>query len=118
MPNATFVLKEPSGKNKTLVYLLYRYNGQKLKYSTGQKIVPKYWNEEKQRARETRQFSGYGEFNSLLNNLESRVDTDYRKLLNDNVAPNPELLKKGLDEVLKKNHRPQKLTFLRFINEF
>ena len=38
MPQATFVLKEPTSKEETLIYLLYRFNGSKLKYSTGQKI--------------------------------------------------------------------------------
>jgi hypothetical protein len=63
MPQATFVLKEPTSKDETLVYLLYRFNGAKLKYSTGQKITPKYWNPENQRAREVRAFK-YGEFRS------------------------------------------------------
>lgn len=44
MPQATFVLKEPTSKEGMLVYLLYRFNGTKLKYSTGQKINPKFWN--------------------------------------------------------------------------
>ena len=40
MPQSRFVLKEPNSKNETLVYLLYRFNNTKLKYSTGQKIYP------------------------------------------------------------------------------
>jgi hypothetical protein len=44
MPQATFVLKEPSSKEDTLVYMLFRFNGSKLKYSTVQKINPKFWN--------------------------------------------------------------------------
>jgi hypothetical protein len=51
MPEATFVLKEPNGTEPNLVYLLYRFNGSKLKYSTGWKIKPKFWNPEGQRAR-------------------------------------------------------------------
>ena len=72
MPNATFVLKEPKSKDETLVFMLYRFNGHKLKYSIGQKIKPKFWNDEKQRAKETRQFPGYGEFNGLLNKLDDQ----------------------------------------------
>jgi hypothetical protein len=53
MPQATFVLKEPNSKELTLVYLLYRYSGSKLKYFTGWKINPKFWNPESQRATET-----------------------------------------------------------------
>jgi hypothetical protein len=80
MPQATFVLKEPTSNEETLVYLLYRFNGSKLKYSTGQKIKPKYWNSTAQRAREVRGF-GYGEFNTLLNNLETEVNEAYRKYI-------------------------------------
>jgi hypothetical protein len=69
MPQASFVLKEPSSTSETLVYLLYRFNGSKLKFSVGQKILPKYWNRETQKAREVRMFK-YSEFNALLNNLE------------------------------------------------
>ena len=38
MPQATFVLKEPNSKDATLVYLLFSFNGSRLKYSTGQKL--------------------------------------------------------------------------------
>lgn len=88
MPQATFVLKQPTSKEETLVYLLYLFNGSKLKYSTGQKIKPKCWNPTTQRAREVRSF-GYGEFNTLLNNLEAEVNEAYRKLINDRKGPTP-----------------------------
>src|SRR6187549_3452032 len=117
MPNATFVLKEPTSKDETLVFLLYRYNGYKLKYSTGQKIAPKFWNTEKQRAKETRQFPDHDEFNTTLNNLQARVNSDFRTLLNDGTYPTPQKLKPGLDEVLMKGTKPQKLTFLVFVKE-
>lgn len=79
MPKATFVLKEPTSKEETLVYLLYRFNGSKLKFSTGQKINPRFWNPEPQRAREMKGFN-YAEFNQLLKNLSSIVHDEYRKL--------------------------------------
>ena len=90
MPNATFVLKEPTSKDETLVFMKYRFNGHKLKYSAGQNIKHKFWNEEKQRTKETRQFSGYGEFNGLLNKLEASVNDDYRKFINDRIRPTPD----------------------------
>src|SRR5215207_8453937 len=104
MPQATFVLKEPTAKDETLVYLLYRFNGQKLKYSSSQKINPKFWNPEKQRAKETRQFSGYAEFNSLLGNLESEIQNSYRKLINDKIVPTPDHLRADLNLFLQKNN--------------
>jgi hypothetical protein len=42
MPQATFVLKEPTSKEDTLIYMLYRFQGSKVKYSTGQKINPNF----------------------------------------------------------------------------
>ena len=42
MAEAKFVLKEPKSKEFTLIYLMYSFNDQRLKYSTGQKIIPKY----------------------------------------------------------------------------
>jgi hypothetical protein len=53
MAAARFILKQPKSKEPTLIYLLYRYNGIRFKYSTGWKILPKFWNAETQRARET-----------------------------------------------------------------
>lgn len=38
MPSTTFVLKEPTGQEATLVYLIFRFNGSKLKYSTVKKL--------------------------------------------------------------------------------
>src|SRR5689334_5922414 len=98
MPEATFVLKEPSSKEPSLVYLLFRFNGQRLKYSTGQKIHPKFWNEETQFARDTRQFPGASEFNTTLKNLASAVSNQYRKLINDSIAPTYNNLRPVLDE--------------------
>ena len=71
MPNAKFVLKEPSAKEETLIYLFYNYANQRLKYSTGEKINPKFWNSTKQRVKETSQFPEYPEFNQRqrLNNI-------------------------------------------------
>jgi len=118
MPNATFILKEPSSNEPTLIYLLYRFNGQKLKFSTGQKIHPKFWNEEKQRAKETRQFPGYTEFNGLLNNLDHKVNNAYRKLLNDGISPTPEKLREILNESLYKTDTSFKNDLISFARNF
>jgi len=104
MPQSSFVLKEPNSTEDTLVYLLFRFQNNKLKYSTSLKINPKFWNPENQRARETRAFRGYGEFNALLNNLDAEVHTAYRKLLNDKQVPTVELLRKALHTFMQKDN--------------
>jgi len=100
MPEAKFVLKEPNSTNKTLIYLFYNYNNQRLKYSTGEKINPKFWNSSKQRAKETSQFPEYPEFNQRLKNIESAINNSYRRLLNDNKLITPDLLKEELNSEL------------------
>lgn len=49
MATSTFVLKEPDAQRETLIYLIIRENGQRLKYSTGEKIHPDKWDAIRQR---------------------------------------------------------------------
>jgi integrase len=116
MPDAKFVLKEPNTKEPTLVYLFFYFNGQTLKYSTGQKINPKFWNSTSQTAKELRQFPEHAEFNSLLKNLKSCVANNYRRLINDNETPTPDKLKAGLNEFLQKEKKNDQ-DFIAFIEE-
>ncbi len=48
MAEVKFVLKEPKSKEATLIYLLFRFNNQKVKYSITEKIEPRFWNPDKQ----------------------------------------------------------------------
>ncbi len=102
MPDVRFNLKNKS-ETPTLISLIFRYNGQRLVYSTGQKIDPKFWNDQKQRVKETKQFSEYPEFNAFLNRLESETQTIYRRFLNNGVLPTMEDFKKELDTVTLRN---------------
>ena len=102
MPSNTFILKEPNSTEPTLIYLIFRFNNKRFKYSTSQKINPKFWNPENQTARTTIQFKEHIEFNALLKNLETIIHNTYRKLINDSIVPTTELLKIPLDEFLQK----------------
>lgn len=121
MATSTFVLKEPNSTEPTLVYLIFRYNNEKLKYSTGQKIKAKYWNpkKDKQRAKETKEFSGHSEFNTHLTKLENAAHNEYRRLLNDKIPVTPDLIKDALDIVRQKGHKQGKdlVSFGEYIKE-
>ena len=108
MPEAKFVLKEPSATEKTLVYLFYNYSNQRLKYSTGERIHPKFWNKTKQRVKEVAQFPEYPEFNQRLKNIETAVNTCYRRLLNDGKVITPDVLRKELNVELDKERLTSK----------
>jgi len=119
MAKVKFTLKEPNSKNETLIYLLYNYQYKRFKYSTGEKINPKFWNVKNQRAKESKNFPQYPEFNSRLDTLENGLNTTFRKLLNDGIQPNNELLKKELEfELDDKVLRQRKKTLFDFITEF
>lgn len=49
MASHSFVLKEPTSKEETLIYFIIRDKGKRLKLSTGIKIQPSKWDSEKQR---------------------------------------------------------------------
>ena len=93
MAKVKFILKEPSSKNDTLIYLFYNYQYKRFKYSTGEKINPKFWNERNQRAKESKKFPEYPEFNARLDKFQNCLNNAFRKLLNDNTQPNNELSK-------------------------
>lgn len=103
MAKAKFILKEPSSKTDTLVYMHYNYQYKRFKYSTGEKINPKFWNPKSQRAKESKQFREYPEFNSRLDKLENGMNTAFRRLLNDGIQPNNDILKKALEAELSGN---------------
>ena len=119
MANAKFILKEPKSKEETLIYMLFRYQYKRFKYSTGEKILPKFWNEDKQRVKETKQFPQYPEFNTRLSNFETAINTVFRRLLNDGIQPDNKMLKQALEAELSGNIlQPRKITFLDFVEQY
>lgn len=117
MAEATFVLKEPNGKEATLIYLLFRFNNEKIKYSTSEKIAPKYWNSEKQRVKEVRTFSEFQAINERLDTLAITVKNTYRSLINDQKIPTPFKLKEALDKSQFKSEFSKKTNLLQFVEE-
>ena len=49
LPKAKFNLRLPGGKNETLIYIVFRYRGKRLVYSTGYSVFPKDWDPKTQR---------------------------------------------------------------------
>ncbi|WP_274474211.1 site-specific integrase [Mangrovimonas aestuarii] len=119
MSKAKFILKEPNSKEETLVYLVYNYQYKRFKYSTREKINPKFWNGNEQRAKKSKQFPEYPEFNSRLDKIEYGINTAFRKLLNDGIQPNNTNLKEALeDEISDSIVKPNKTNFLGFVEKF
>ncbi|MFM9987373.1 tyrosine-type recombinase/integrase [Flavobacterium sp.] len=119
MSKAKFILKEPTSKEDTLIYLIYNYQYSRFKYSTGERINPKFWNVKTQRAKETKQFREYPEFNTKLDKIQNAIQNTFRKLLNDEIQPNNTILKLELEAALSGNLlKPKKQTFISFIENY
>ena len=119
MSKAKFILKEPNSKTESLIYMVYNYQYKRFKYSTGEKVNPKFWNVKTQRAKESKQFPEYPEFNTRLNTLENGINNVFRRLLNDGIQPNNILLKKHLNAELSGTILQPKLkTLFEWIDEF
>lgn len=105
MAKLRFYLKEPNQENATSIFLMFNYGsfeivkGKKryrpLKYYINESIEPKHWNKEEERARRT--YRQYSEFNTRLQAIEAAVYDTYRRLLNDNIEVNNDILKEELD---------------------
>ncbi|MBK6932468.1 MAG: site-specific integrase [Saprospirales bacterium] len=118
MPTANFYLKSGGTIPERLIYLFFSYNGYRLKYSTGHKIPTVFWNEEKQRARETNKYPQHSELNARLGNLAKEAERLHLKGLNSGRILAPDELRAGLDIFRgKAQHAPQRGLFA-FIENF
>ena len=115
MANVTFYLKEKQNLS-SLIFARFSFNyyevdiqGKKifktLKYSTQETINPSYWDKKKHRAKETKQFPQYPEFNQRLNNIENAIKDVYRKMLNDGEEVTPISLKAKLISYMERGHK-------------
>lgn len=105
MININFNLRQPKSKNKTPINAVIRFNNQKLVYPTGLKILPKYWTNEDQRAKQTTKFPEYPEFNTRLNTIKSDIDKVYTNYLNMNSNKIPSVSE--LKELIKFKLNPE-----------
>ena len=101
MASINFYLKEKGAQKETPIHLYIRYSGQRLVYSTGKMIHPKFWSEAKQQAREIKEFAQHKLFNNLLKNIQENASKHLLELENElERPPTTKELKKRLDDVL------------------
>ncbi len=117
MATVSFYLKKPEPvTGKALIYLQFKYNGQKLVYSFGQAIDPgksymedgkqrfKNWDHAKQRVKEKKATTADGDYliNDLLDNLEAVCKKAYKEELKNGI-PSPATLKQHLINFINQN---------------
>ena len=117
MAKVNFYLRNPNAKIETPIYLFYSFDNQRLKYSIGQNIHPKFWNPETQNSREKRDAKSYTAMNVLLKNIGNYVVDENLKAKSKGIRVTPEYLKTKLDEFLYKGLEKEK-DFFDYLNEY
>lgn len=118
MPEAKLILKEPKSSESTLIYAILRYNYQRFKYSTGEKISPQYWDAKSQIITQTKKFKNHVEINTRINNIANALENAYRKLLNDKINITNDKLKEELEIALEITEKKKHITFFEFIDKY
>lgn len=118
MPNVNFYLKEPDANAETLVSLHFAFNKKRLVYSTGFKILPRFWNKDKQRAVASKQFPQYPELNAYLERLSHETLNLYRRFLNEGKIPSVAQLKDELDLFTHRKAAAGETSLFGFIEQF
>src|SRR6266508_130343 len=121
MGEVNFYLKKPEASKKSLIYLQFRYNGEKLVFSFGQNINPKNWNYEKQRVKSNTQTTTDGKhsLNDLLDNLEKVSQSAYNNEIKNGV-PKPATLRRYLIDFMNQNDDagPDKPNLFKLMDRF
>ncbi|UTW62207.1 site-specific integrase [bacterium SCSIO 12741] len=108
MPSSSFLLRQPKTEKPTPITLRFRYGSKSpFKFPTGETILPKYWNEKQQQAREISEFPQYPEFNARLQKIKTAVYNAYRFLDNEHLPINNQTL---LEETRKRLNPTSKRT--------
>ena len=71
-----FYLDKPLAENETAIYMFVRFGKTTLKFKTGKRILPKYWNPGTPE-NHFRKFTGSPEMNAWLNRLRTNVNKSY-----------------------------------------
>ena len=123
MSTLTFILKEPNSLKETLVlgvHKLYKKETQRqetVKFSTGLKIKPKYWNKKRGQgqARYVSEFPQADEFNAALRTFKNDFDRFYYKLKSQNKEITKDILKRAYQEF---KNPPNHLNLNDFIKDY
>src|SRR5690242_14134201 len=105
MPQVNFYLKKAEEKSgRSLIYLQFKYQGNRLVYSFGQTIDSSNWNGKKQRVKSNTETTADGKhlLNDLLDNLKKETLKAYNNGLKKGI-PSTIDIKQHLSTFIKQN---------------
>lgn len=122
MKKVKFLLKEPKSDRETLIFLVVNINYRRLKYSTGEFILPDRWNFVAQTPIISRKFPDNTNIQRRLEEYSFFVTDLLGECKRKREAVTPELIREQLDEKFKvKNEdvtNEQKLNLLQYIDRY
>lgn len=89
MAEVNFYLRDNKADKKTAVMMFLSFNSNRVKIGTVENINPRFWDSSKQKAKQTKEFKEFPEFNTRIDNLRKICLDTYRKYLNDNSQKQP-----------------------------
>lgn len=98
--NISFNLKEPKATKETPILLVLRWDGQRLKTTTNERIKPTYWSLKNQRSKDVTAFNGRDTLNKNLDVTESKIKEVYRELSAENQNVDKSEIKSKIDIIL------------------
>ena len=81
MSEVRFTLKNKTAKNNSMILATFCFKGNRIRFSTGLSIHPKYWNTKSENARELVEFKDALFTNEKLNHISSRVKLEFLQKL-------------------------------------
>jgi hypothetical protein len=122
MLSVSFSLREPNSNKSTPIICFISFQGKRVKYPTGQKIHPKYWDKESHVVDDSIEGKKrtHMSINSVLYDIRKeilRIESDYR-FQSSELTPN--LIRERLYAVLHHviNIKPRNNSALKFFNEY
>jgi len=110
-----YYLANDNQRGDKLIMLSFCYDGRRLRFSTGETIDKKYWNEEEQRAKKS--LTGCMELNNLLDRIEEFVKKIYREGKTYNHALTNEYFRDKINKEIDPASNAPK-SFFDYYNEF
>lgn len=126
VPEPRFYLKQPKATSETLICMQVKYCGERIFISTGEKVLPTYWDFNKQRVIISRKNLSASTTNMFLDKIVTEFKNVFRCLLVTTDIPNAKIVTDKLlekidsDYVAKKedNLKKESITFFKFISNF
>lgn len=95
-----FFLRDPKAMRKTSIMLSFSYSSNRIRFSTGEQILPAHWNNKAEKVREVIDEPDAIEINNRLKIIDSLVCDIHQRFLRDGVIPSPKELMQEIE-----NHR-------------